>query len=382
MAPIDVVHLVGSSIYAVFLVLFFWLNRFPRTHSVAIWWALAMLCLLSARLSLLLPDWGAEERIAEAVYIAFVVLEKLFLVTGLIRLLALDSLERYCRGVALLALVWLVAGVGFDLAVTTVAWGVVLFNSSALGLLAVLAYRYRHRVPKGMLVFTALVAAVFSVYWLSYPSLRFEPETQAAGFVTGMVFSVLLYLSLIGALLLLFQQRLLDAESRALELAYLDPLTGLNNQRYMTKLFEDALLLATRPHQSVALIYIDLDNFKPINDRAGHCIGDEVLKIVAQRLREHTRSTDICARLGGDEFVVIATQLNDAAHVHDIAAKLLARLKDDIQVGGQHYNIGASIGISLYPTHGEALAQLLEKADQAMYQIKKHGKSGYQLFDA
>lgn len=382
MAPIDVVHLVGSSIYAVFLVLFFWLNRFPRTHSVSIWWALAMLCLLSARLSLLLPEWTSDGRAAEAAYTAFIVLEKLFLLIGIIRLLAITSLERYCRWAAALALVWLLLGTALDLAVQTVAWGVALFNSTALTLAAVLAWRHRYRVPRGMLVLSALVAAALALHWLTYPSLRFEPDWETIGFVIGMVLLVLLYLSLIGALLLLFQQRLLDAESRALELAYLDPLTGLNNQRYMTKLFEDALLLATRPHQSVALIYIDLDNFKPINDRAGHCIGDEVLKIVAQRLREHTRSTDICARLGGDEFVVIATQLNDAAHVHDIAAKLLARLKDDIQVGGQNYNIGASIGISLYPTHGEALAQLLEKADQAMYQIKKHGKSGYQLFDA
>jgi len=159
-----------------------------------------------------------------------------------------------------------------------------------------------------------------------------------------------------------------------------DPLTGLNNQRYVDALFEKALVLATRPHQLVAVIYIDLDNFKPVNDRAGHAVGDEVLKAVADRLRKATRSTDICARIGGDEFVAICTQLEDQGQVHVIAAKLLNKLTSAVTVDGNDYILGASIGISLYPLHAASLPKLMEYADSAMYQIKHNGKNGYQIY--
>jgi GGDEF domain-containing protein len=86
---------------------------------------------------------------------------------------------------------------------------------------------------------------------------------------------LIIYFSLLAAILLRFQKRLVDAEAKALGLAFLDPLTGLKNKRYMETLFDHALLLATRPHQVVAVFYIDLDNFKPINDSAGHAVGDQ-----------------------------------------------------------------------------------------------------------
>ncbi|MGB9985410.1 diguanylate cyclase domain-containing protein [Herbaspirillum sp. AP21] len=127
---------------------------------------------------------------------------------------------------------------------------------------------------------------------------------------------------------------------------------------------------------------IDLDNFKPVNDKAGHAVGDKVLKCVAQRLKEAVRSTDICARLGGDEFTVIATQLEHQEQAPEIARKLLARLAAPIEVGDQQFVLGASIGISLYPSHGSDLSLLLEQADAAMYHVKSSGKSGFQLHGA
>lgn len=188
------------------------------------------------------------------------------------------------------------------------------------------------------------------------------------------------YLSLLASVLLQFQKRLLAAEERALELAYHDPLTGLNNKHYLSNLFEQALLLATRPHHLLAVIYIDLDNFKPINDSAGHKTGDRVLKEVARRLKACTRSTDISARVGGDEFIVIATQLESEGQIDGIAQKLLRQLTSEIQVEKETYTLGASVGISLYPVHGEHLASLIELADEAMYQVKRDGKNGYFVY--
>jgi len=182
--------------------------------------------------------------------------------------------------------------------------------------------------------------------------------------------------------LLLFQRRLMASEATALDLAFHDPLTGLNNKRYMSTLFEQALLLATRPHHVVALLYIDLDNFKPINDTAGHAIGDEVLKTVAARLRENTRSTDICVRIGGDEFVVICTQLDNEEQALEIGNKILKKIMAEIEIDGQRYALGASIGIGLYPRHGDNLNELMKCADSAMYIVKRNGKNRCGIYQA
>ena len=97
--------------------------------------------------------------------------------------------------------------------------------------------------------------------------------------------------------------------------------------------------------QFLAVIHIDLDNFKPINDTAGHSAGDKTLKLIAKKLKDNTHSTDICARVGGDEFVVVATQIENEEHVHLIAKKLLSVLTEEIQMEGKTYVLGASIGI-------------------------------------
>ena len=162
-------------------------------------------------------------------------------------------------------------------------------------------------------------------------------------------------------------------------MAFQDPLTGLSNQRYMHVQFEHARKLAERSGQLLAVIFIDLDNFKPINDRAGHRVGDDVLKIMATRLQHATRGTDICARLGGDEFVAICTQLGHEADARGIAQKLLREFTTPVDVAGRRYPLSASIGISLYPLHGDTLEDLLEHADKAMYRAKHGGKGGYRM---
>ena len=209
---------------------------------------------------------------------------------------------------------------------------------------------------------------------------RFYPTWLDNGFVLGTALVMLQYMTMLTAILSVFQKRLINAEAKALKMAFKDPLTGLYNKHFMNNLFDQALLLATRPHHLVAVYYIDLDNFKPVNDQAGHAVGDEVLKCVAQRLKEGVRSTDICARLGGDEFTVIATQLEHKEQAPEIAKKLLTRLAAPICVGSQQFQLGASIGISLYPLHGNDLSMLLQQADTAMYHVKSSGKSGYELY--
>lgn len=376
----DTVHIIGSTIYFVFAVLLAWLSRIPRTNPGAVYWAIALALGLCGRLTLLFLTPLMQSQLTEIVYASFILLEKCFLLLGAFIFLKVPGLIRpyllfIAAGFVWLSIYWFNA---IDQIVFS--FGFSAFNIGALLLFAIIAYRERNTVSSPILLGSAIICFLFCVHWLTYPIIHFYHAWLVPGFLIGTTLVLLLYLTLISAVLMQFQKRLLDAEHNALELAYHDPLTGLNNQRYMKTLFEQALLLATRPHQMLAVIYIDLDNFKPINDTAGHQVGDEVLKVIAKRLIDNTRSTDICARIGGDEFVVIATQLENENHTHQIAEKLLQQCCHPVEIGQKSYQLGASMGVSVYPLHGNDLNQLLKNADDAMYDVKRNGKSGYQLF--
>jgi len=378
----ETVHTFGSTTYFIFLLLFVWAGTIPRTNPGSRWWAASLACALFARLCLFFLLPAQDERLAITIYAMFNVLEKPLLLTGLIRFLNLDAQIRWHWSAALAAELWLLGALAADFPPWVRAAGYCTVNAALLAYLGWIALKQRAGFPRWPLAVTAAASFALTVHWLAVPALtELFPSWSRNGFVLGTLLALALYLSLLVAVLSLFQARLIAAESKALEMAFQDPLTGLNNQRYMNTLFDQALLLATRPHHVVAVFYIDLDNFKPINDTAGHAIGDEVLKTVAARLKSCTRSTDICARVGGDEFVVIATQLDNEEQSADVAKKLLARLTERIPVNGSDYALGASIGIALYPQHGRSLAELVQCADNAMYHVKRNGKSGCEVYD-
>ena len=158
-----------------------------------------------------------------------------------------------------------------------------------------------------------------------------------------------------------------------------DPLTGLYNRRAGNRKIELAIQHAKETSSCCAFILVDLDEFKPINDVYGHEAGDIVLKTVAQRLNRHLRQNDIVIRWGGDEFLIIVEQANQIAR---IAEKLLSALQGEIDLGENRQGvIGASIGASLFPDHGESIDDLIQKADIAMYQVKQTGRNHYALYD-
>ena len=381
MTLFDIVNIIGSTIYFVVALLLAWLSHIPRTNPGAGWWAAAIFCGFIARVSLIILLQLNEPRTAESIYAIFIMLEKLLLLIGACKFFNYLHFVRFCLVGFGIASAWIATSWAMNFNTLIFSISLAFFNSSALFFLGFIIYRERHSLPNHLLLFAASICFVFGLYWQTYPLVHIFSGWAAPGFLIGTSLALLEYLSLMFAVLLQFQKRLIDAESNALELAYHDPLTGLNNKRYMNTLFDQALILAMRPHQMLALIYIDLDNFKPINDSAGHLVGDEVLKVIAKRLVEHTRSTDICARIGGDEFVVIATQLDSAEHASQIAEKILAQCCKTITVDHHDYQLGASIGVSLYPAHSIDLPQLLKNADEAMYAVKKNGKSGYQIFN-
>jgi diguanylate cyclase (GGDEF)-like protein/PAS domain S-box-containing protein len=165
-------------------------------------------------------------------------------------------------------------------------------------------------------------------------------------------------------------------------LAYHDPLTGLANRRYFLDLQRGALLHAQRSNALVALLFIDLDRFKPVNDVLGHDIGDRVLCAVSKRLTASVRRSDTVARVGGDEFTILLPDLASREDAVMLATKVVAAISRPFIIDGHRVDIGASVGIAFYPFDGENPDELMRKADQAMYVAKNQGGGSYRLFPA
>ncbi len=169
------------------------------------------------------------------------------------------------------------------------------------------------------------------------------------------------------------------SEMRLDMLANHDPLTGLPNRSYFQDFLGHALAQAQREKSQVSLLFIDLDRFKHINDSQGHEVGDQVLRVVANRLSDQLRADDFVARLGGDEFAVILTHPPASRGASRVARKLNQVLTESFKLGARRYALGASIGISVYPDDGIDANTLLRQADLAMYQAK-HRRSGFEYF--
>lgn len=176
----------------------------------------------------------------------------------------------------------------------------------------------------------------------------------------------------------------ISAKKESADLAWrhanLDPLTGLPNRRFYRERLDKELLRAERSHDQVALLFIDLDGFKQVNDFHGHDTGDVLLIEAAQRLKGCVRQTDTVARLGGDEFIVILSQLDDLEHVPHICQKILAALCAPFHIGCNVAHVSASIGVSMFPFDASTPDEMQRKADQAMYAAKQTGKNQFHYF--
>jgi diguanylate cyclase (GGDEF)-like protein/PAS domain S-box-containing protein len=165
-------------------------------------------------------------------------------------------------------------------------------------------------------------------------------------------------------------------------LAYHDSLTRLPNRVYIERELPTIFELAVEKGKRVALLFIDLDRFKVINDTLGHNIGDSMLVVLADRLRQVVRKEDLLARFGGDEFVVVMSDVNSQREVSRLAVRLLEAIREPIIVGDYHLNTTASIGIALFPDDGKEISVVVKHADAAMYHAKERGKDNYWFYSS
>ncbi len=170
-----------------------------------------------------------------------------------------------------------------------------------------------------------------------------------------------------------------ETEEEILYRANFDAVTGLPNRSYLVERLGQELKLARREAKRVGILFIDLDDFKQVNDSLGHDAGDLLLRQVAERLLESVRETDTVARFAGDELVVIVAHIADRAFLQTVAEKLLQVLREPFAIGNDSVRIGGSIGIAIFPDHGDDPQTLLNRADLAMYQAKAAGRGTYRF---
>ncbi|KQP17425.1 diguanylate cyclase [Methylobacterium sp. Leaf100] len=171
-------------------------------------------------------------------------------------------------------------------------------------------------------------------------------------------------------------------EARIRHHALHDALTDLPNRYLMEQRVDHAIATAAQVGSGLAVLYLDLDRFKPINDLYGHAAGDELLVQVSRRLLGELRPTDTLARIGGDEFIVVLPQAATPAHVAEVATQLLAELARPFRIDSHTVEIGVSVGIALYPDDGTTVESLLRAADTALYRVKDEGRGGLRFFEA
>lgn len=171
-----------------------------------------------------------------------------------------------------------------------------------------------------------------------------------------------------------------EKEEQLYRQAHFDPLTGLPNRQLLKDRFIREIMYARRENQYVAILFLDLDRFKNINDSLGHSAGDVLLQQAGQRLRAALRDTDTVARIGGDEFTIVLSNVQKPTDAGSVARDLIKNMSEPFVINGKTNFVGASIGIAVYPTDGDDCDELMKKADTAMYRAKEMGRNTYTFF--
>ena len=169
-------------------------------------------------------------------------------------------------------------------------------------------------------------------------------------------------------------------EEQVEHMAYHDPLTGMPNRLLLLERLDQAIAIAKRERTNLAMLFIDLDKFKPVNDLYGHNVGDLLLKVVAQRIRDCLRESDTTARIGGDEFIGLLPGIKAESSVLKVAEKIRRALNQPFEIEEHTLKIASSTGVAIYPDHAEDGRQLLKRADIAMYYAKSAGRNCVKLY--
>jgi diguanylate cyclase (GGDEF)-like protein/PAS domain S-box-containing protein len=170
-------------------------------------------------------------------------------------------------------------------------------------------------------------------------------------------------------------------ESKLIAMAYHDPLTGLPNRRRFKEHINQQMMLSKRTGKMMALLYVDVDDFKMINDTMGHHVGDGFLQVFSERVRGCLREVDIFSRMGGDEFTILLPMMDSIDQVETVLKRIFQSIEQPYELEGHRFYSTVSMGIAMYPNDGEDSNILLKKVDTALYLVKGTGRNAFQFFD-
>lgn len=266
-------------------------------------------------------------------------------------------------------------------------------TTATLLLYPVLIFLASLRQDRKVIVYATLLAVICMNVLFGIAHSRFDPSIAnrlICGDTLGQIYRTA-YVLLFGFLLLFIPStinRLLKAQKNMIEhnlenfeKAHHDTLTGLANRRLLMDFLTKAIALSARKNRRVAVVYLDLDGFKPINDQLGHDAGDQVLVCVARRILSVVRDSDLASRVGGDEFVVVAQEIDGHSGAETMARRILQVIGEPILIQDTEISLGVSIGVAIYPQHGSTAEELVHVADKAMYLVKKGSKSDFTILD-
>ncbi|MBB3214168.1 diguanylate cyclase (GGDEF)-like protein [Herbaspirillum sp. Sphag1AN] len=250
------------------------------------------------------------------------------------------------------------------------------------------------KLKKRLGLAAAMGGSIFALHWLSMASLRFDsPEVVTSTAIDGSRLLALVALATVimlviavvfsGAQQARFLRTILGLTNhKLLHFATHDVLTGLPNRVLLTERVQHAIHVSKRSGQPFAVMFMDLDGFKTINDSLGHAVGDQLLIAVGQRIRACIRSEDMVARLGGDEFVVVMGNLPTSDVVETFAENILGVIRQEFRLDETSLRVTSSIGIAVFPNSGQCVDALLKNADAAMYEAKQQGRNTYRFFES
>jgi len=373
---IEVAQVIGASTTFLDALLFVWLSTVSRISPGIKWWAGGLVISLVGFSIYTLPHIVITNiDVSEHLYSLSELLFSFSMVIGTRRFAGL-SVHKALFAYVLAASV--LVALTFDLVLdqflgyfTTIAF----FNGALIIHTGYCIFRFKTLETGYWARAVGIVFMIWGIHWLDAPLMMQWDAAFDYGFLFALFISNVAVLGYAALMLRSLVQRIVAAEEMAVELSMRDSLTMLWNRRYLDKTFGNFSHNAKRHNHRMAIIYIDLDHFKPVNDTYGHDVGDEVLCQVSQRIVEVCRTSDVAVRNGGDEFVVLIPHLEDDEDVMPQAARLRERICRPYHIDSiEDVHVGASIGVAIYPDHAQELGMLLECADKAMYQVKKTGR--------
>ena len=376
--PFQAILIFGATSYILTAILFLITKNMPGNNSGIIWWSISSFAAALGYIALLIAGLQGRPDIGEALYNICFVVWGLGLYLGSRYFLSLQTHKFVLSLLSIAVIGWLFYF--YFISYHFILSAIVI--STFIGALNLhLAWIFLKNITiKNRFHYAIIISLVISgLHWLDYPFLRPIESIAPIGFSLCAIIAIVINSLFASLVIVQFKDKMILMSEEALKLANHDPLTGLGNRNALEDLFATMLEKSQRLNKRLALLFLDLDNFKPINDKFGHKIGDQVLVEVTSKISSLVTDSHHIARVGGDEFIIIVDELDfdDNQTIVTLCENIIKTVSQPITVKDNICNLGVCIGIAYSTKDIQKLDTLIHLSDEAMYKAKSDGKNKY-----